>query len=143
MADESRVRDLVDQALTDGLTPEEVCAHDPELVGAVEARLNKCRNLDLALEEVFPSDTPPAPLPAIGLVDGRLPTITGYEVLGVLGRGGIGIIYRVRHVKLNRTIALKTLLSGEFAGAVEVARFLREARAVAALKHPNIVQIYD
>src|SRR5262249_7512637 len=143
MVDESRVADLVEQALSDGLTPEEACARDPELLAEVKAKLNSCRKLDLVLEEVFPSDTPVGSGPITGLVDERLPTIPGYEVLGVLGRGGIGIVYRVRHLKLNRVIALKMLISGEFAGLVEVARFMREARAVAALKHPNIVQIYD
>ncbi len=131
MADESRICELVEEALNNELTPEEACAHDPMLLSDVRAKLNKCRNLDLMLEAVFPSDTPPVGLSAIGLVNDHLPTIPGYEVLGVLGRGGSGIIYRVRHLKLNRTIALKMLLSGEFAGAIELARFMREARAVA------------
>jgi serine/threonine-protein kinase len=143
MAGESRVFDLVDRALSDQLTPEQVCAHDPELLGEVKARLKVCRNLDVMLGDVFPSDMPLASVAALGFVDTRLPTIPGYELLGVLGRGGVGVIYRVRHLKLNRIIALKMLLSGEFARGVEVARFMREARAVAALKHPNIVQIYD
>ena len=143
MPDQSRVCDLVERALADELTPEEACAHDPELLGEVKAKLNACLNLGLMLDEVFPSDRPSPTLPVTGLVESRLPTIPGYELLGVLGRGGMGIIYRVRHLKLNRIIALKMLLSGEFARAVEVARFMREARAVAALQHPNIVQIYD
>src|SRR5262249_40035590 len=71
------------------------------------------------------------------------PIIPGYEVLGVLGRGGMGIIYRVRHIQLDRVVAMKMLLSGEYASSVELARFMREARAVAALKHANIVQVYD
>src|SRR5262245_7346962 len=108
MVDESRVSDLVEQALTDGLTPEEACAQDPELLADVRAMLNNCRNLETILEEVFPSDTPSESFPGP-----QLPTIPGYQVLSVLGRGGTGIIYRVRHLKLNRVIALKMLLSGE------------------------------
>src|SRR5207302_10193630 len=72
-----------------------------------------------------------------------LPEIPGYEVLAVLGRGGHGIVYRVRHLKLKRVAALKMLLAGEFASPAELARFAREAEAIAALQHPNIVQIYD
>ena len=143
MAEEARVCDLVEQALNDELTPEDACAHDPDLLGKVSARLRACRNVEQMLDQVFPSDTPSTSLPLIGLLDARLPTIPGYEVLGVLGRGGIGIIYRVHHLKLDRDTALKMLLSGEFAAPVEVVRFMREAQAVAALKHPNIVQIYD
>src|SRR6185295_11360262 len=59
------------------------------------------------------------------------------------GRGGHGIVYRVRHLKLKRIAALKMLLAGEFASPAELARFAREAEAIAALQHPNIVQIYD
>jgi serine/threonine-protein kinase len=143
MAAEARVCDLVEQALNDQLTPEEACAHDPDLLSEVRARLNDCRNAELMLEQAFPSDAPSTNLPLIGLLERRLPTIPGYEVLGVLGRGGIGIIYRVHHLKLNRDTALKMLLSGGYARPVEVTRFMREAQAVAALKHPNIVQIYD
>lgn len=143
MAEEGRVCDLVERALNDALTPEEACAHDPELLRAVKTRLNDCRNVEQMLDVVFPSDMPSASLPLIGALAGQLPTIPGYEVLGILGRGGIGIIYRVRHLKLNRVTALKMLLAGAYAAPAELARFLREARAVAALKHPNIVQIYD
>ena len=143
MAAEARVCDLVEQALNDQLTPEEACANDPELLSEVRARLDDCRQAELMLEQAFPSSAPSTSLPPIGLLETRLPTIPGYEVLGVLGRGGIGIIYRVRHLKLNRDTALKMLLSGGYARPVEVTRFMREAQAVAALKHPNIVQIYD
>jgi WD40 repeat protein len=72
-----------------------------------------------------------------------LPRIAGYEVLGVLGRGGMGVVYRARHLKLNRIVALKMILSGSFAGPQEQARFHSEAEAVARLQHPNIVQIFD
>ena len=141
--DEARVCDLVERALNDGLTPEQACAHDPDLLGEVRARLAECRDVERMLDQVFPSDTPATHFPVIGLLEARLPTIPGYDVLGVLGRGGIGIIYRVRHLKLDRESALKMLLSGAYAAPVEIARFMREARAVAALQDPNIVQIYD
>ena len=72
-----------------------------------------------------------------------LPRIPGYEVEAVLGRGGMGVVYKARHLRLNRPVALKMLLAGAYAGPQERERFQREAEAVAGLRHPNIVQVYD
>ena len=69
--------------------------------------------------------------------------IPGYEVEALLGRGGMGVVYRARHLRLNRLVALKMLLAGAYAGPHERARFQREAEAVAGLRHANIVQVYD
>ena len=66
-----------------------------------------------------------------------------YEVLDILGRGGMGVVYRARHLKLGRVAALKMLLGGEFSDPEERARFQREAEAAARLAHPNIVQVYE
>ena len=71
-----------------------------------------------------------------------LPSIPGYEIEGVLGRGGMGIVYRARQVMLNRIVALKMILAGEHAGHEASVRFLSEAEMVAKLRHPHIVQIY-
>jgi tetratricopeptide (TPR) repeat protein/tRNA A-37 threonylcarbamoyl transferase component Bud32 len=72
-----------------------------------------------------------------------MPGVQGYEVISELGRGGMGVVYRARQLKLNRVVALKMILSGEFARSEEVQRFLNEAEAVAQLEHPNIIRIYD
>jgi eukaryotic-like serine/threonine-protein kinase len=69
------------------------------------------------------------------------PTVPGYEINGELGRGGMGVVYEARHVRLNRLCALKMILAGAHADPEHVARFLTEAEAIARLEHPHIVQI--
>jgi WD40 repeat protein len=69
--------------------------------------------------------------------------VRGYEILGVLGKGGMGVVYKARQEGLNRLVALKMILSGGYAGADERARFQGEATAVARIKHPNVVQVFE
>ena len=69
--------------------------------------------------------------------------VPGYELLGELGRGGMGVVYRARQVGLNRIVALKMVLHADHAGESVRVRFRAEAEAVARLRHPNVVQIYD
>lgn len=70
-------------------------------------------------------------------------SVPGYQIEGTLGRGGMGVVYKARDLKLKRTVALKMVLAGGHAGPGELARFRIEAEAVARLQHPNIVQIHE
>lgn len=72
------------------------------------------------------------------------PSIPGYTIEGVLGRGAMGKVFKARQSQLGgRLVALKVIVTGQVAGAEELARFRLEAAALASLNHPNIVQVYE
>jgi serine/threonine protein kinase len=90
-----------------------------------------------------PGDSPDAARPTPAAVTSEPPAVPGFQILGELGRGGTGVVYKARQVSLQRTVALKMVLNGAHAGPKELARFRAEAGVIARLQHPNIVQIYD
>src|SRR3954452_16596596 len=142
MPDEARVQGLIEAMLDSGRSAEEVCRETPELLAQVREGWRRFRAVEARLGELFPEtgsvDDPEAAPP------GRdLPRAPGYELIGVLGRGGGGVVYKAVQVGLNRAVALKRPLAGAFATRSERLRFAREAELVAALRHPNIVQVYD
>jgi serine/threonine-protein kinase len=143
--DEPRVQQLLDEMLDSERSPEEVCAACPELLPKVRKRWRQMCLLDDELKALFPTPAsdPAATAKTPWHPNADLPRIPGYEVEAMLGRGGMGVVYKARHLRLNRTVALKMLLAGAYAAPHDLARFQREAEAVAGLRHPNIVQVHD
>ncbi|MBL8725756.1 MAG: protein kinase [Planctomycetes bacterium] len=81
---------------------------------------------------------------AFGQVQKRgLPTIAGYRILGELGRGGMGMVFRAEQTSLHRQVALKVLSQNLTQDPQFVAKFVAEARAAAKLQHANVVAVYD
>ena len=138
MPDDPRMHQLLAELSDSGCTPEEVCRDCPDLLPEVRRRWHQVCAVQAELDALFP---PPEPEPWDE--GAELPRIPGYEVEGLLGRGGMGIVYKARHLGLNRFVALKMLIFGAYAGPNERARFRREAEAEASLRHPNIVHVYD
>ncbi len=144
---DSRIHQLLEDLMESGRTPEEVCRAHPELLLEVQERWRRVRLLMEEIETVFPAAgseqgrnladlTPPHRW-------GESPAVPGYDVLEVLGRGGMGVVYKARHQRLNRVVAIKMLVSGEYASTREVQRLLLESEVLASLRHPNIVQVFD
>ena len=79
--------------------------------------------------------------PGGGLASGT--EVGPYRVTGLIGRGGMGVVYEARHLDLDRVVALKVMLAGAYAGEDEARRFVLEAEASARLKHPHIVAVHD
>lgn len=145
MSGDTRIDELVEEILETERPVEDVCANEPHLIEEVRWRLKRIRALEFQLDSLFPRSQ-------VGNDDtnklfaeqrAKLPAIRDHEIQLELGRGGMGVVYRAKHLKLNRIVALKMLLAGSHAGRQAYLRFMKEAEAVATLRHSNIVQIYE
>jgi serine/threonine protein kinase len=127
-------------------TVEDLCREHPELIEPLRRRIAALREMDAVLEPSARRAGPPLSFGGrfIAVPGEQLfPQVPGYEILGVLGRGGMGIVYKARQTKLERVVALKMILPRLCPRAAERVRFHREIEAIADLHHPNLVTVYE
>jgi serine/threonine-protein kinase len=117
---------------------EELLAAHPDLAEALKSFFADHDRKRQTAATLPPRETS-APSSAAG--SGR--SFGDYELLEEIARGAMGVVYKARHVNLNRLVALKMILAGQLASPQEVQRFHTEAEAVANLDHPNIVPIHE
>ena len=116
----------------------QACPSDPELRAEVESLLKAAESRDPLLDGSPLSSITERP-PALKPGD----KLGNFEIMALIGRGGMGEVYRARDPRLKRDVAIKTMPSGFAGDRDRIARFEREARAASALNHPNIVSVYD
>src|ERR1700722_784291 len=118
--------------------------------GSYHFGLGPAREQAVPLSETVPATDPQGTVDHIPAPDGtslvqpakkEFPAVPGYEIMGELGRGGMGVVYKALHLRLKRTVALKMVLAGSHASPEQLSRFNQEAQAVAQLQHAHIVQI--
>jgi tetratricopeptide (TPR) repeat protein len=143
MPEDPRVEQLLEELLDSDSTPEDVCRTCPELLPEVRAGWQRLRALQAEVGALFPQSPIPETATPPSLPTTDLPRIPGYEVQEVLGYGGMGVVYKAWHRRLQRPVAVKMLLAGGYAQPRELERFLREAETVARLDHANVVQVHE
>jgi eukaryotic-like serine/threonine-protein kinase len=109
---------------------------DPALWNELRQRIERRKRLHALLK------LPHAPAEGEPGADEPLPSFPDHEILGELGRGGMGVVYKARDKKLDRIVALKTIAEGQYATPDQRERFRAEAQAIARLRHPNIIAIH-
>jgi Protein kinase domain len=143
MSFDPRVQQLIEEVLVSGRPAEAVCHASPELLTPVREGCRRVRAIQAQVSVLFPEAEAADIDETMPFFPEGLPEVPGYDVTLELGRGGVGVVYKARHVRLNRPVALKMLLAGAWASRVDRQRLAREAELVAELRHPNIVQVCD
>lgn len=129
------------QAAGQPVQPEDLCRDCPELLGELKERIRILSAVQHVLDAGATQPLPGGP-PPMAAAPSR-PSIVGYEILDELGRGGMGVVYKARQVGLDRIVALKTILARGSKPDDQARRFLQEAKAMALLQHPGVVQIHE
>src|SRR5262245_58215319 len=115
MDEDSQIRELLEEVLNSGRTPDEVCAAHPDLLHEVRTRWFRILALSAELGRAFRPSARTATRPAqLNSAAIDLPRIPEYEVLGILGHGGVGVVYRARDLTLDRDVAVKLLQDRHF-----------------------------
>jgi serine/threonine protein kinase len=167
MSDNSRLSELLlrwqdhrDKGQT--LSPEELCVGCPEFVDELRQRIDALCSMEAFMGD---NSTGPQSNASQATTEGSAPTsdqdvslteflsppqtddelgrLGKYRILKVLGHGGMGVVFRAEDPKLKRAVAIKAMLPALAASASAGKRFLREAQAMAAVKHDHVVTIYD
>jgi serine/threonine-protein kinase len=157
MSDETMLEEMLSrwqpgQARGEAVTPEVLCRDRPDLLPELQRRIALLRPQERHAgstgshvpDDPYATKKSAAPLvPPPAAASHSWPTLLGYEILGELGRGGMGVVYKARQLAADRVVAVKMTLHGSHAGDNSLARLYTEARAIARLQHPHIVQIYE
>jgi hypothetical protein len=135
--------DALDRAVTAHLQWCERCQQQLETLTAVAGKVDStvCERGLGRLRPLLPPAEAVLPSPD-GAIGATWPAVPGYEILKELGRGGMGVVYLARHVRLRRLVALKMVMA-ERATAETLVRFAVEGETLGRLQHPNIVQIHE
>ena len=140
MSEDELIDEIIDTIHESAISPEDACAAHPDLLPKVIQKWSRLKKLELELDRWFPNDD--NGLASYNPID-QLPDIPGYEVLCELGRGGMGVVFKARNIRLKRHVAIKTMLTGLYSTQAERLRFHREAQSFAAIDHPNIVRLFE
>lgn len=124
-------------------SPSELIALHPEMASELRAYFANRQHVERQVAPLRVEAPLAVPATATASEAAALPMVPGYEVLGELGRGGMGVVYKARQQTPERLVALKMVLAGASADPAELGRFRGESEAIARIQHPNIVQVYE